>query len=286
MPLRTSLPGIALIAAASFFLSTSEAQYQPRSFKGATDDELYRFMGHGKSAFAAERERLIANQLPDGFWSMDAKAAVLPLVEANRTKEHRAAFKLSLDQRNAGQPLSTCAIAFTDSSARCYNAVDAHYFLHVAPENSYLAYARSWAGGVVFYNVVHDQPAFDFRLCPLSYQDARKIAEVAWWLDRVRSKEVKSENGFGIGSSTADGRGSLALNIEGQSVIERSGTLWSDYLSERWKTVFDREAFLNFAGYLIGQVLPEKLGKAWTQFEPKHSQDIQSAASRSADKEV
>ncbi len=78
-----------------------------------------------------------------------------------------------MDDRDDQKPPEICSIAFTDASDRSYNAVDSNYFLRVDPKKSYLAYARSWAGGMVFFNFVHDQPAFDFRFCELTYKEAR-----------------------------------------------------------------------------------------------------------------
>ena len=248
--------------------------YHYSSLKGATDAELFRFMARGKSEFDREYEAKIKNRLPDGFWTMDAKEAALALINANRTDAHRAHYQIAIDDRDKAEPPARCTITFSDSSSRCYNAVDAQYFLRVDPQESYLAYARSWAGGVVFYSAVHDQPAFDLRLCPLRYEDARKIAEVIWWLDRVRSRSTRSDNSLGGMHSTADGGGKLTLRADARTLIEHSETLWSGFLSERWSEDYKHETFLNFAAYLIADALPARLGNDWSQFEPKHQQNV------------
>lgn len=247
--------------------------YLYRSLKGASDAELFRFMGRGRDYFDRYHEKTVKNSLPDGFWTMDAKQATLGLINANRTDKHRAKYQVALDDRDKAEPPARCTITFSESSSRCYNAVDYHYFLRVDPGESYLAYARSWAGGAVFYNIVHDQPAFDLRLCPLPYEDAHKIASVVWSLDRIRTRGFETFT-YSISSSTADGSAKLTVRVDAQPLIERSATIWSDYLSERWNADYDHEAYLNFSSYLITDALPAHLGDAWSQFEPQHPQQI------------
>jgi hypothetical protein len=255
-------------------VAANSEPYHYSSLKGSSDAGMFQFMARGKSEQDRELEAKIRNRLPESFWTMDAKKAALTLINANRTDAHRAHFQIAIDDRDkAGLP-ARCTIAFSDSSSRCYNAVDAQYFLRVDPQDSYLAYARSWAGGVVFYSAVHDQPAFDLRLCPLRYVDARKIAEVIWWLDRVRTRSTRGDSSFDGMHSTADGHGKLTLRADAQTLIERSDTLWSAYLSERWNGDYNHASFLNFAAYLMADALPARLGNDWSQFEPKHQQDI------------
>src|SRR5204863_4402638 len=47
-----------------------------------------------------------------------------------------------------------------------------------------------------------------------------------------------------------------------------------DYLAERWSGEYEPEVFFNFAEYLVRSALPERLGAAWTRFEPKHPPDF------------
>jgi hypothetical protein len=249
--------------------------YHYTTLKGASDAELFRFMARGKSEYERQAENKIRNRLPENFLTMDAKAAALALVEANRTEAHRRRYQIAIEDRDKAQPPPSCTIAFSNSSARCYTAIDGHYFLRVDPEDSYLAFAESSSTGIVFYSAVYDQPAFDLRLCPLSYEDARKITGVIWWLDRVRSRDVSPDTHSNAVSSTADGRGRLVLRVDGRPVIDHAKTLWSDHLSGRWIDGYAPESFLNFASYLIADALPKRLGPAWSQFEPKDQQDIE-----------
>ena len=256
----------------------SRERYRYTSLEDASDTDLLRFMAHGKSEFDRDAGTAIRNRLPDNFWTTDPKTAALELINENRTDAHRAAYKITIDNRTKANPPPRCTIAFSDSSARCYNAVDAHYFLRVDPEESYLAYARSWSEGVVFYNAVHDQPAFDLRLCPIRYEDARRIAEVIWWLDRVRCVRVQDDTASAYTTdrtfSTADGTGKLTLRSANRTLIEHADSLSAWNLSDRWSEEKDQEALLNFAAYLMEDAIPARLGKEWLQFKPENSQDV------------
>jgi hypothetical protein len=252
----------------------AQPEVDSTSLKGASDADILRFMADGKSEIDIEFEAKIADQLSDGFWTTDAKTAALALVDANRKPEHRAAYPLALPNVDQAEPPARCTVTLANFSSRCYNAVDRHYFLRVDPHESYLAYAESWSGGDAFYNVVHDQPAFDFRLCVVPYEDARKIAAVIWWLNRIQAKRATTDSDSTFTSSsvfsTADGDGKLTFRSEGSAPIEVGASHWADYLAERWSGAYEPEVFFNFAAYLIQRALPEHLGPEWAKFEPRH----------------
>lgn len=266
-----------LIAALSLASLTSAAEpppsspYQRRALADLADAELLKRMGPGRSAQEFERASILRDHVPDGFWALAPKEAALALVEAHRSEDNRAWYALSFEERRGETMPESGSVALTYASSRCYNAIDEFYFLRFDPAGSYLAYARTVAGGVVFYNVVHDQPAFDLRLCPLSYADARQVAETLWWLERVHTRLVDPRRTrLGGLMSTADGSGTAALRTgDGTVVWERSGTRWSDAISERWKNGFSTEVFVNFASHVMTGVLPERLGSAWTQAAPR-----------------
>ena len=249
--------------------------YAYKSLKDASDAQLYEFMGDGKNAHTREYEAILKNHLPKGFWTQDPKSAAMALLKSHRSTEAAAEYQLAIDDRGDVHPPEECTVEFTNQSARCYTAVDTHYFLRVDKKLSYLAYARSSEGGVVFYNLVHNQPAFNLRLCGLDYEVARQISDVLWWLDRARTK---SRDGDGYPSSwmssTADGSGKLIMRGSDDVLLEHSETLWASYLSERWGGAMEAESVLNFASYLLEDALPKKIGREWEHFEPKHAQNI------------
>jgi hypothetical protein len=241
--------------------------YRYASLKDASDAELIRFMAQGKSEADRDGQDNNRSRLPGNFWSLDPKAAALALVEANRTEEHRGRYQIAIDDRDKGEPPPGCTIAFTEVSARCYNSVDGHYFLRVDPADSYLAFAGSSAAGVASYNAVYDEPVFDLRICPMPYEEARKIAHVIWWLDRVRSRSVTTDSDTERIVTSGDGSGHLVMRVDDRALIDHSNTLWYS-LSDRWTTEYQPETFVNFARYLITGALPERLGDKWSQFEP------------------
>lgn len=240
--------------------------YRYTSLKDATDAELFRFMAQGKSEFYREAEK-VRHHLPEHFWTMDAKVAALAWVEANRTEKHRVHYQIAIDDRDKAEPPMRCTIAFSDASARCYNAVDSHYFVRVDPDDSYVAFAGSSAAGVVSYNAVYDQPVFDLRICSLPYDRARQLAHVLWCLDRVRSRAVITNSETERTFTTGGGRGHFVMRVNGQAVIDHANGLGNG-LNDSWTDNYTPETFLNLASYLITNALPESLGQTWSQFEP------------------
>ncbi len=78
--------------------------------------------------------------------------------------------------------------------------------------------------------------------------------------------------------SSADGSGEFLMRKGDESLIEHEEKLWAGQLSQRWEGEYEPEVFLNFAAYLIGRALPEKIGREWKQFEPEFAHDILSRA--------
>lgn len=249
--------------------------YRPGSLKALSNADLLDYMGTGKQAMSAFGNGPLA-QLPANFWTMEPKAAALAFANGCRHPEHQQRFRLAVDDRDGQKPPAEGSIALTTVSDPSYSVVDSHYFLRIDPKHSYLAYARSWAGGAVGYNVVNDQPAFDFRLCELPYKDARHLAETIWWLNRVRSLDLAATNGFSLSSgflTSAYDHGRLAWrDPRGKMVLKLDETLWMLPISDQWKDNYNRSICLNLAAFLITDALTERLGKPWSTFEPKHSQ--------------
>ena len=249
--------------------------YRHASLKALSNADIVRYMGDGNSISELKWANVLKTHIPTNFWTLDPKSAALATADANRYPVHQKCFRLAVDDRDGRKPPDTCSISFTYVSDRSYNAVDRHYFLRADPQRSYLAYARSWAGGVVFYNVVHDQPAFDFRFCEMSYGDARHFAHTIWWLNRVRSHSVVASEGVSMMHSSADGMGRLVIRQEGgDDLVMIAKTMWAGLISERWRADFTPEVCLNLASFLIADALPARLGDQWSRFEPKHSQGI------------
>jgi hypothetical protein len=245
--------------------------YHYASLKNMANEDLVRYMGKGKNMSELDLAKVIITHIPTNFWSLDPKSAALTTANENRYPDNQKRFRLEVNDRDGQKAPDICSISFTDASDKSYNAVDSHYFLRVDPNKSYLAYAQSWSGGMVFYNFVHDQPTFDFRYCELPYGEARHLAHTIWWLNRVHSLSDASIHGGIFSGSSADGRGSLTIRSDrGDVIIKLSETLWADHVSERWRAEYDQKVCLNLASFLISDALTMHLGDRWSRFKPPH----------------
>lgn len=251
--------------------------YQRRSLADLSHADLLNLMlARDRSAHDFEYESIVKNHLPSDFWSLPPQEAARALVEAHRSPQHRARYQLALDDRLAERPPEIGTLTFSDASSRCYVAADAFYFVRADPAGSYLAYAGTSSGGVVFYNIVFDQPAFDLRVCPLPYEDARHLLATIGWLDRLRSRDLGDPTNFpNMTISTADGTGVVTVrDATGAVLIDREKTLWSSPLSDRWSGPYDQTSFVNFSAYLVAGALTQRLGAAWSSAAPAHAPHI------------
>jgi hypothetical protein len=91
---------------------------------------------------------------------------------------------------------------------------------------------------------------------------ARHFAQVIWWLGVAETQEKKgaaSHSGMSFGFSSADGWGHLSLlPDDGGKGLTESGTLRAMALG-RWGGDYDRETYLNVAGFAIEEILVERL---------------------------
>src|SRR4051812_45979231 len=99
-------------------LFAAEPQADLPSLKDASDAEILRFMADGKNDYDVELDAMIKSQLPENFWTADAKAAALAFVEVNRTPEHKVAYTLLLDAATQTSRPERCTITLANFSAR------------------------------------------------------------------------------------------------------------------------------------------------------------------------
>lgn len=244
--------------------------YRKTSLRNLTDAEILRYMGDGKNASELEQAARLTNHSPNAFWTMPPKEAALALVDANRSPLHRDLYALAADDRDGGVPPDVCSVAFTYVSDKSYFDVDEHFFLRADPKRSYLAFAKSENGGLVFFNFIRHRPVYDFRLCELDYVEARHWVHVLWWLDRVRSHRANPPESSGTAWSSADGKGGLVFrDAAGETVFRREGTLWCDHAAERWTDDYSPEVFLNIASFLFVSAFPDRLGERWSGLAPR-----------------
>lgn len=243
--------------------TASSRPYVPASPSSLSDKKLLELMGQGKRADDLERESVTPNYLPEGFWTMEPKQAALALVEANRETSPRAPRQVVIDDRAIGLPPDTCTLSFVSQHSGCGYAADEFYFLRVDSNGSYLVYAATRLNQGAIYNIALNRQVYDLRFLPLAHEDARRLATIIWWLDRVRSQGRNDEPSFSSYSTSVGSGGVLLRDAAGVALIDRQKTLWSDSIPECWRGEYTPETFANFANYLLARALPEHLGDEW-----------------------
>ena len=243
--------------------------YRYASLKGLADEALAAYMGDGKRAYMFRYENMVRTHVPGGFWTLPPREAALAVADANRSPQHRKAYRVTLDDGDGREPPEACSVYFSYRSRRCYTTWDGKYFVMADPAGSYLAFSSQANLGAVFYNLVEAHPIYDLRLVALSYEEARHVAQVVWWLNRVRTEWQGSGSGFGgMMMSTADGRAAIRMTSGGREEVLVEGIAWASHVSERWTRDYEPEVFLNLVDHLFRAALPEHLGKRWTDQQP------------------
>lgn len=243
--------------------------YRYASLQDLSSEGILSFMGGGRNARDLEQSIILSNHVPSTFWSLPPKEAAFAFANANRYPIHRDLYALAIDNRDGQSPPDTGSIAVSQIHDKSYSDVDTHYYLRVAPERSTLVYSRPENGSGMFFSLGESQPTFDFRLCELDYPDARHIAHVLWWLDRIRSHRDNPPDTLGSSWSSADGRTSLDFRFaDGSLLFRRDGTLWANHIAERWQEDYSPEVFVNLADHLFYGPLRDRLGDSETTQAP------------------
>lgn len=236
-------------------VALQDADYRYASLKGRPDKELFAYM-----ARAREEHEWRPLEEPAGFWTLAPKAAALALVEANRSTKHKAQAQIAIDDRDGIAPGEAGTLRFTSESSRCYFASDTHTFLRFGPKDCFLVVAHTVAPGVVAAERGSKVRSQAVRSCTLEPAEARHIAHVIWWLNRIRTKSSDLDR-FNSGFSTADGRGSILLQFaDGKPAVQAEGRIWSGSIFDRWTSLYTPDAYINFAEELLGRTLILRAG--------------------------
>ncbi len=237
--------------------------YVKQSRKALTHAELFAFMGPGRSLHDHILEHQTHDRVPDDFWTMSPRAAALELVDLSRSERHRSFFQLAMEDRDGQKPPETGTLHLSHSSSACYNARHWEILISFHPGDSWMAYARTVSNGAATYNALHDGIDYDFEWHALKDADARHLAQTVWWLDRVRSRDRRKDNGgMSLTTSTADGFAELKLQTSagGRTLVDLDGQVYSDDVRHRWNAEYNKEVALNFACLLIEKTLPPRWG--------------------------
>jgi len=252
-------------------LSELSKPYQKMSFREMSDQTIIRYMGRGKAEWEFDRDWSIKTHVPTNFWTMEAKAAALEIVESNRYADHKKCYRLAIDDRDGSKPPDVCTLAFSYISDRSYHSTDNHFFIRADPKGSYLAFADLSDGGITLYNSEADTEFFVFKYCEMTYQEARQIVHTIWWLNRVRSYRDEVMPNIGSGSTTADGSGCLVLRDgDGQLLfkIERTIHVFGS-VADMWDHNYNKRVVMNVVASMIYDGLLEELGERWSGAKDK-----------------
>ncbi|HET6428902.1 MAG TPA: hypothetical protein VFJ30_10855, partial [Phycisphaerae bacterium] len=248
--------------------------YRYASLRELSNEQIVRYMGQGRMMWELEQQAIPKTTTPTGFWSDPAKAAALSLADANRTDRHRQRYRLGIDDRDGAAPPKACTIAYS-SLPRHGWAGDDLYVLFASPEGSWLAYAADQDRG--WFEPVLAQTRCDVGFCEMEYETARHVADVIWWLSRLRTYgDLRTMSGspryFCVGSS-ADARGALVVTAGEETVVEVLDNVWYDGVPCTWSGEYRPSVLLNLTGHLMTSALPEHLGGKGLGEEMEHPSD-------------
>lgn len=249
---------------------TPPPPFRFRSLKDCNDEEIARFMGGRRTPDAFQPEEAPPSTVPDGFWGMEPKPAALALVKANLLPPHDRTVHLTVDTRKQARPPAAGWIVHDSRSASCYTACRSLTVLRFGIDQPFLFQTGTSRNGVVAANPLADRTGHALRMIPLSVAEARFLADILYWLNRVRGQtnEPGTPGSGGFGSS-ADGFGMLDWMVEKKVPRRIEGTLWAvGSLAAAWRGKFDDTACLNFTDFLLTEGLPEHLGKRWHTAPP------------------
>lgn len=204
-------------------------------------------------------------QFPKEFWDLPPKQAARAFAEANRSAAHRQLFRLAVDDLEGQEPPSTCSLKSWAHSSVCPCAGDfvaAYRFLRCDRAQCYYAFAGTRYPSTYSPQNPKLAPVRRVVFRELPYEDARRIVEVIWWLNRVRSYNAHGYENSMMASSTNNGFGEVRITPDrGADYIEMEGTLGCDCISQRWFSHYAKETFLNLTDALLANEVPRWLGR-------------------------
>jgi len=247
--------------------SASAAPYRYASLHGASDEAIAAFMAPGGHVEYHEPPPASGGEAPawvTAFWKKPAREAVLELVEANRSPEHRDWYRVAILDRPAAP--TACTIAYTWRNSGCYSAYDAHWVLRCDPAGSYLAYGDRSGHGHGGEGSRWQRAQVDLRWLSLSYEQARLVADRVFLLTRVRTRCRASRLPWDDGSIRTSADGGTWLEVradDGSLALTAGGWSWYGAIADRWRDEYQERTLGNFAGLVFLDALPALLGAAW-----------------------
>jgi hypothetical protein len=248
--------------------------YKRESLAGLGDAELLVWMGQGRSPWDVMRER-IPSALPPDFWFADPKVAALEFVARHRPKKAEQNYRLAFDDLDGlGAPVE----GRLDVSTRIgrEHSIAEDYCLRCSREDSSLTVVRH-GGPWDEKDPLRLESECDLRKISLTYEEARRVVQTVWWLDRVRSKWVGDDNEGAAGLGPEDAAASFQLATP-QGKIEWNGSrdMYPEPIAiSETDNSYGRTACLNLVALLVCEELPNYLAERWTQFDIQKHQVVE-----------
>lgn len=230
-------------------------------------------------------------RLPADFWKRGAKEAVLAFADANRSVDHRNEFRIALEDRDGATPPQAGTLALTNYEQGCLGATGREWFLSFQPGDSYLITAKADAAVSI-----GKAERVQLRWQPLPEADARRIAAVVWWLDRLRTFPVERPE---ICASTLTRDRWLRLRDGGGTMLLQDQVT---SMNRTWEGAFTRQLHLDATAWLLSATLPRtdppddllpaleasaaaaRILAAWSPDEARVSHALAAAAAKEADR--
>lgn len=258
--------------------------YRFVSLKGAEHGEYQEFFNGRRTSPDPDPVTDVGDwrddEIPVGFWERDPKEMALALVEENRNDEHRAEYQLAVDDRNGAKPPEAGWIFYGSGKSGFDSIVSSSRALKFGEDDSAII-VTEWASvGDRASHYLFDQ-SHRVRRIGLSAGKAKHLADIIFWLDRIRSR--KSDGGRApmmFAGAYHDGFGNLSIFEKGKKPREMAvGSIWRiGSVRGHWNGSYTRDVMLNFVDLIWRDGLREILkgDDAWPhKFDSeKHRADL------------
>jgi hypothetical protein len=241
-------------------LKIVSTEYVPKSLKDMTNQEIFSYMGEGRTQFSIEDEESPRTTIPEDFWNLPPKEAALLILQANRSKVHQSKYKISFSADKFGEAPESYSLAFSESAAHSF--FFPNYFLKIDQKGSYLLYSAVTNENHYMLrtsDVCYSLPNYDFRSCSMKYDDAKHLLQTIWWLRQIETDPPgKPNDDYGM-FSTGDGDGTIQFISNDGSQESFITAETGGWVSTRWTSSFGDEELVGLVEEIFFETLQKRL---------------------------
>lgn len=238
--------------------------YRFVSLKGAGHEKFREFFNGKEASDDWGLGNWKDDRFPDHFWDKTPKEAALAMVEANRSDKNRREYRLVIDDRDGIEPPESGWICYRFGSSGFQSFQSGIRALRFGGDHPAL-FMVEWAalGKSDRYQNFYE-PSSRVRKIEISGRAARHLAEVFFWLDRIRSRRFDGRNVDWESGSSHDGFGILSVYpSQAQPWEVASGTIWhSGSIQGHFESNYNRDVMLNLVDFIwsagLRRVIDEK----------------------------